>query len=98
MLGNCLYINFPLKSMDLKKLSFVLAGELRKKIVLSLDEPKTPKQLMDAIKTQDSSIARALTELSKEKIVVCLFPKKKKGRLYSLTKGGEQIIEKLQEK
>ena len=81
--------------MDLGKYSFVLAGKLRKQIVLLLDEPKTPTQLMDTIKTQDSSIARTLRELRKEKIVVCLFPEKKKGRLYKLTKQGGDIRTKL---
>ena len=81
--------------MDLERYSFVMAGELRQKIVKLLDEPKTPTQLMDNIKTQDSSIARTLRELTKEKIVVCLFPKKKKGRLYALTKEGKEIKDKL---
>ncbi len=81
--------------MKLEKYSFVLSGELRQKIVKLLDEPKTPKQLMDAIKTQDSSIARTLRELSEKKIAVCLFPRKKKGRLYSLTKEGKEISKKL---
>ena len=81
--------------MDLGKYSFVLAGRLRKQIVLLLDEPKTPTQLTDTIKTQDSSIARTLRELRKEKIIICLFPEKKKGRLYKLTKQGGDIRTKL---
>ena len=81
--------------MDYKKLSFVLAGELRKKIVLALDEPKTPTQLKEAIKTQDSSIARTLRELTEKGVVVCLFPKKRKGRLYQLTKEGKMIKDKI---
>ena len=81
--------------MDLEKYSFVLAGELRQKIVKLLDEPKTPTQLKEIIKTQDSSIARTLRELNKEKVISCLFPNKRKGRLYSLTKEGKEIREKL---
>ena len=81
--------------MKSEKLSFVLAGELRKKIVLALDEPKTPTQLKEAIKTQDSSIARTLRELTEKGVVVCLFPKKRKGRLYQLTKEGKMIKDKI---
>lgn len=83
--------------MNLKKYSFVLAGELREKLVLALEEPKSPKQLTDTIKTQDSSIARCLGQLSKEKIVKNLFPDKKKGRIYVLTKEGEEIRKRLVE-
>ena len=81
--------------MQLDKYSFVLAGELRKKIVLALGEPKSPKQLTDEIKTQDSSIARCLGQLSEQKIVKCLFPEKKKGRIYVLSKIGKEIKEKI---
>lgn len=95
MLGKRLYLNFPISFMDLKRYSFVLAGELRQKIVESLGEPKSPTQLVNEIKTQDSSIARALRQLTEEKIVVCLFPDKKKGRIYELTKEGKLIREKL---
>jgi len=91
MLGNSLYLNISVLVMNLKKYSFVLAGELRKMIVLALEEPKSPKQLMDIVKTQDSSIARCLKQLSKEKIVKNLFPDKKKGRVYVLTKEGDEI-------
>jgi len=44
---------------------------------------------------QDSSIARCLRGLEKEGIVKCLFPEKKKGRIYALTKDGGEIIIKL---
>ena len=81
--------------MDLKKYSFVLAGELRQKIVISLNEPKSPTQLVNEIGTQDSSIARVLRQLRSEKDVLCLFPKKKKGRMYDLTADGKLIREKL---
>lgn len=81
--------------MNLKKYSFVLAGELRKKLVLALENPKSLKQLTDTIHTQDSSIARCLRQLSKEKIVKNLFPNKKKGRIYILTKEGEEIRKRL---
>ena len=91
MLGNSIYLNILIKFMNLKKYSFVLAGELRNKLVLALEEPKSPKQLTDFIKTQDSSIARCLRELSREKIVKNLFPERKKGRIYVLTKEGEEI-------
>ena len=88
----------PLLKTQLKKYSFVLSGELRKRIVLALEEPKSPKQLMDIIKTQDSSVARCLKQLSKERIVKNLFPNKKKGRIYVLTKEGKEIRKSLEKR
>ena len=95
MLGKSIYLNISVWFMDLSKYSFVLAGELRKKVVLALNEPKSPKQLTDLIKTQDSSIARCLNQLSKEHIAKNLFPNKRKGRIYVLTKIGEEIRKRL---
>ena len=66
-----------------------------KKIISTLEEPKSPKQIADTLKTQDSSIARCLKLLSKGGIVKNLFPKKKKGRIYVLTKEGEEIRKRL---
>lgn len=78
--------------MDYDKLSFILAGELRKQIVKELESPKSPLQLTKALKKSDSSISRSLTELEEQKIIKNLFPDKKKGRVYQLTKEGREIL------
>jgi len=81
--------------MNYDKLSFVLAGELRKQIVKELEIPKSPLQLTKALKKSDSSISRSLTELEEQEIIKNLFPDKKKGRIYQLTKEGKEILKKL---
>jgi len=95
MLGKCIYKPFYFLNMDWDKYGFVLAGELRQKVIKLLDEPKTPTQLKNLIKTQDSAIARCLRDLKKEKIIKCLNPHVKKGRLFVLTKYGKEIIKKI---
>lgn len=81
--------------MDFDKLSFVLAGELRTKIIKELETPKSPLQLTKKLKTQDSSISRTLRMLEKEGIIENLFPEKKKGRIYRLTKIGKDLLKEL---
>jgi ArsR family transcriptional regulator, cadmium/lead-responsive transcriptional repressor len=95
MLGNRLYINIDITGMDYDALSFVLSGRLRQEMVKALKEPKTPAQLTKELQTQDSSISRTLRELEEKKIIECLFPERKKGRIYRLTEKGKQISGKL---
>lgn len=83
--------------MDYDKLSFVLSGSLRQRVVGALDKPKTPAQLVKELQTQDSSLSRTLRELEERKIVECLFPDNKKGRLYRLTKQGELVAASLKD-
>ena len=78
--------------MDFEKLSFVLAGELRKQIIKELETPKSPLQLTKSLKRSDSSISRTLRELEENEIIQNMFPEKKKGRLYQLTKHGKEIL------
>ncbi len=77
--------------MNLQKLSFVLRGKIRKKVVLALSSRKLPSQIKDETKLEDSNVSRALKELVKEGIVKCITPKEKTGRIYELTKVGEEI-------
>ncbi len=42
-----------------------------------------------------SHISNTLSELTKEKLVVCLTPKLRKGRLYDLTSDGRKVLKNL---
>ncbi len=81
--------------MNWKRYGFVMAGDLRKKIIKLLGEPKTPTQLKDIIKTQDSAIARCLRDLEKEKIIKCINSDVRKGKLFGLTENGKEIRRKI---
>ncbi|MCV0410764.1 hypothetical protein [Nitrosopumilus sp.] len=77
-------------------LGFVLASEYRKKVMLSLqDKALTPSMISEKTKLYPSHVSNTLNELVEKKLVVCLTPKLKKGRLYELTKEGHKILEKL---
>ncbi len=77
--------------MNPYKLSFVLRGSIRKKVVLALDSQKIPSQIKSETKLEDSNVSRTLKELENEGIVKCITPNEKTGRIYELTKVGEEI-------
>ncbi|MBI2559047.1 transcriptional regulator [Candidatus Woesearchaeota archaeon] len=81
--------------MDWKKLSFVKYAPLRLDILKTLDTEKTPKELKDILKKSDSNIARALRELEEKELIKCLTPKSRKGKIFTLTKEGKEIIKKM---
>jgi predicted transcriptional regulator len=81
--------------MNLEKYGFVMAGKLRQKIVSLLVEPKTPTQLKDIVKTQDSTLSRCLKQLREKEIINLVNKDARKGRIYELTKDGQDIASKL---
>jgi DNA-binding transcriptional ArsR family regulator len=81
--------------MNYQKYSFVVSAPNRKEIVKALDREKTPKELVKELKKQDANISRALRELVKEGVVICLTPKNKRGRIYTLSKVGFEIRKKI---
>lgn len=78
------------------RLGFVLASKYRKNVVKTLQEKSmTPGEIAKETEIYPSHISTALKELTDKKIVVCVTPKLKKGRLYNLTKEGKKILEEI---
>ena len=78
---------------DSYNLGFVLASEYRKKVMIALqDKPTTPSAISEITKIYPSHISNTLSELAEKKLVVCLTPKLKKGRLYELTNSGKKLL------
>ena len=77
-------------------LGFVLASDYRKKVMLSLQErPSTPSIISENTALYPSHVSLTLSELVEKKLVVCLTPKLRKGRLYELTKDGQSVLKNL---
>jgi DNA-binding MarR family transcriptional regulator len=55
----------------------------------------TPSELAEYLDRNPSDISRTLTELSKQGLVVCLNPNRRKGRIYALTKLGTDTLKSL---
>ena len=81
--------------MDWKKYSFVIRSKMRQDIIKALKIEKRPSDLKKELKKEDSNISRALTELQKKQIVICLTPDEKKGKIYKLSKAGTEIYNKI---
>lgn len=75
-----------------KLYGYVVRSEYRKLIVERLySRPAMPKEIAQATSKPMSHISRALKELENRKIVICINPQDKKGRIYRLTEKGKQI-------
>lgn len=79
--------------MNWSKYAFVLRGKVRLKILIALNKPKTPTQLSKELKINLAQVSRTLKELSDNKLIECINPQNKTGRLYVRTKEGNEIVE-----
>jgi len=82
--------------LDWAKYGRVMSSVHRKKVVMTLaKEPKTPKQISEQTGLHLSHVSRVVKDLSMGGILRCLTPKLKKGRLFTLTADGKDILEQL---
>jgi len=78
--------------MSWNDVSYVIASKTRKSITLRLENPRTPTFLAKDLDLNIANVSRAVTELENKGIVVCLTPKQKVGKIYSLTKRGKEVV------
>lgn len=75
-----------------------MRGKQRKKVLkaFSPSKPKIPTQIKEDSDLSLNNVSDILREFRKKKIVKCLNPKEKTGRLYKLTPKGMKIREMLE--
>jgi len=74
-------------------ISLVEMSSYREKVLIDLKEKiKTPSRIAKSTKIGTSHVSTALKELKEKKLVVCLNPEKKQGRLYKITTLGEKVL------
>ena len=76
--------------------SFLSRSKNRRIVLENLAEPKTPTELASKLEIQRSTISRAILELIDKRLVKCLTPNEKMGRLYQITNLGKKILEQKQ--
>ena len=81
-----------------KILSFLARSKNRTKVLGSFDGLQTPTQISKKLKIQRSTVSRTISELEEKRLVRCLTPKERMGRLYSLTSDGRKILEHLKKR
>jgi len=85
-------------SEGFKLLGYVLASKQRMDIMLSLNRGiKTPKMLTEELGIANSTISNNLRDLRQKGLVECLNQDAKKGRMYILTKRGDEIVNNIKE-
>lgn len=82
--------------MKWSDVSFVVKSEQRKKLLILLKNPRTPTKLAKELKSSLPNISLKLKDLEKEGLVECLTPNELKGRIYQLTKKGQNIVKTIE--
>jgi predicted transcriptional regulator len=80
-----------------KLCSYVIRGKNRKRVFLALESPKTPTQLSKELKVHLPHVSRSLRELEFKKLVECLTPSERVGRIYRLSAKGRRVLKSIEE-
>lgn len=81
-----------INKLDYKIISFLIRGNRRKKVLLSLQNPRMPKEIAVICGLNISNVSVALSELVKKGLVKCITPNDKIFKFYEKTKKGETAI------
>ena len=81
---------------NLNIIGFVLSSSYRLKILFCLGEKiRIPKQISKETSIQINHVSNILKELLDKELVSCKTPELKKGRIYSITPKGKEILIKI---
>jgi len=82
--------------MDWEIVSFVLSSDLRFRVLLQLRESNlTPTQISNSLGYPLSHISKTLAELQTKELIACLTPARRKGRLFSITQMGNEVLDEV---
>lgn len=59
------------------------------------DKPMTPKEIAQAIPLNLSNVSNYLSDLKDKGVVICLNNNLRKGRLYSISNLGKEVLNKI---
>ena len=83
--------------MDVEEYAWVKASDYRERVLLSLaDKPRPPKEIAEETGYYLSHVSNTLSDLEDHGLAECLTPERRKGRLWSATDEGDDIIDDLQ--
>lgn len=83
--------------MEKALIGFVIASKARQDVLKFLvkNRPSRPMEITRKLSYDQPYITRTLQALEKKKLVECLTPDKKGWRVYSVTKLGKKIVDKI---
>ena len=74
---------------------WILRGKQRRAILKALSRPRTPTLLKEELSIKISNISDVLRAMEERRIVKCVNPKDRHGRLYELTTKGRMLMKEL---
>ena len=80
-----------------KDYDWVIKGKQRRKVIKVLKKPKIPTQIKEETKLSLNNVSDTLRAFRKKRIVKCINPKAKTGRVYKLTPKGMRIREQMED-
>ena len=87
------------EKLDVDDYAWVLRGKQKRRIISLLDEdPKMPTEIKEEANLSLNNTSDVLRLFAKKKLIKCLNPQAKTGRLYVLTEKGRIIKDKLNKK
>ena len=82
--------------MDEETLDFVQRSTYRQRVLKSLDDNVLmPKEISERSNIKTNHVSKVLSELKSKELIELVNPEARKGRLYRLTSGGDEIVDKL---
>ncbi len=79
--------------VDWDLIGYIKASKYRHLIITALSaKHKTPKELSEDLSFYISHVSTILRELVDKELVVCLNPKRRKGKLFALSEEGKKIL------
>lgn len=74
----------------------VISSEYRKKVLMKLNEKvMMPNELRKNLDIKMSHISRTLKEIENMGLITCLTPELRKGKQYTITKQGKEVLKLL---
>lgn len=82
-----------MKKKEIDDISFLLSSDRRYKIICELKNGiSTPTMLSKKLNFDKSAISHLLKELQSRKLIDCLNPRERKGKLFEITNYGKRIL------
>jgi len=84
--------------VDWKLYAWIKRGNRRKELLKLLSnskQPLTANEIKTELKISLSQVSFLLKELSKKELVICLNPEDNIGKIYKISKNGEELIHEI---
>ena len=83
------------KATKWEDVSFIISSNYRRKVLQILETPKIPSKISKELDINKAHISKTLSELNSKKMIKCLTPNSTKGKIYTITNYGKDILKEI---